>query len=110
MCTTVHDEGKAAQCVLSGLAERTDIDYSLHSSLPSQATMAAAKALYFKKLQHWQRDSELLSYHQQGGVQLPSTKQINISINIYIKKIKMGSLSHTCHTAQEGLSLAPGGK
>lgn len=52
VCLCVRERYCVSQCAVSGLAVWADTDYSLHSSLPSQATIATAKALYFKKLQH----------------------------------------------------------
>lgn len=54
MCVSVRAKEHycISQCAVSGLAVWADTDYSFHSSLSSQATIATAKALYFKKLQH----------------------------------------------------------
>ena len=56
VCVCVRGERYCvSQCVVSGLAVWADTDYSLHGSPPSQATIATAKALYFKKLKHCAR-------------------------------------------------------
>lgn len=48
-----RERERERQHVLSGLALWADVDYSLHSSLPSQATTAIAKALYFSCSTAW---------------------------------------------------------
>ncbi len=76
VCVCERERYRVSQYAVSGLAVWADTDYSLHSSLPSQATIATAKALYFKKLQHsaGSRIASVPRARGQFGHRLPGTK------------------------------------